>query len=196
MRVSEKLWGGTVGDNCGGLTAAVEDSISLVSPLTRSPVPRIDLAIHVAAPPDRCFDLARSVEFHVRSTSSTREQAVAGVTHGLLGLGDSVTWRARHLGVTQELTSRITVFDRPRRFRDTQVQGAFRRFDHDHYFEPAPGGGTVLRDVFDFEAPLGLLGRFAEWLFLTAYMRRFLSERALEIKSTAESTDWTKYVRA
>ncbi len=159
-------------------------------------MPRIEIVVNVDAPPERCFDLARSVEFHMRSTSSTRELAVGGVTQGLLELGDSVTWRARHFGVTQRLTSRITVFDRPRRFRDTQVQGAFRRFDHDHYFEPAPDGGTVLRDVFDFEAPLGLLGRFAEWLFLTEYMRRFLSARALEIKSAAESTDWTKYVRA
>ena len=121
--------------------------------------------------------------------AATQERAVGGVTHGLLELGDTVTWRARHLGVTQYLTSRISVFDRPRHFRDSQVRGAFRRFDHDHYFEPASDGGTDLRDVFDFEAPFGVLGRLAGWLFLTAYMRRFLTRRVTAIKSAAESPD-------
>jgi ligand-binding SRPBCC domain-containing protein len=151
-------------------------------------LPSIELAIHVAAPPDRCFDIARSVDWHVRSGRATQERAVGGVTHGLLELGDTVTWRARHLGVTQYLTSQISVFDRPRHFRDSQVRGAFHRFDHDHYFEVAPDGGTVLRDIFDFEAPLGWLGRLAERLFLTEYMRRFLTVRALAVKAAAEST--------
>jgi ligand-binding SRPBCC domain-containing protein len=157
---------------------------------------RIELTIYVAAPPERCFDLARSVDLHTRSTSATGERAVGGVTAGLLGPGHEVTWRARHFGVWQELTSRITVYDRPRHFRDTMVRGVFRRVDHDHYFQPAPGGGTVMRDVFDFQAPLGWLGRLAEWLFLTRYMRRFLAVRNAEIKAVAESADWVEYVAA
>ena len=32
---------------------------------------------------------------------------------------------ARHFGITQELTSRITAFDRPRHFRDEMEKGAF-----------------------------------------------------------------------
>ena len=138
---------------------------------------RIDLSIHIAAPVERCFDLARSVEAHTHSTAATRERAVAGTTSGLLTLGDQVTWRARHFGLWQELTSRITAFERPHHFRDTMVRGAFARFDHDHVFSPA-AGGTIVRDVFDYHAPLGALGRIAERLFLTAYMRRFLDARS------------------
>ena len=37
--------------------------------------------------------------------------AVGGRTSGLIGLGEEVTWRARHFGVTQHLTSKITAFD-------------------------------------------------------------------------------------
>jgi ligand-binding SRPBCC domain-containing protein len=154
---------------------------------------RIDLSVYVAAPPERCFDLARSIELHTRSTGASQERAVGGQTTGLLGAGAEVTWRARHFGVWQALTSRITAFDRPRYFRDSMVRGAFKRFDHDHYFTP-DGDGTHMRDVFDFTAPLGPLGWVAERLFLTRYMRGFLEARNRELKRVAESAAWTEFV--
>jgi len=154
---------------------------------------RIELSFEIAAPPERCFDLARSVDAHVHSTASTGERAIGGRTSGLLELGDQVTWRARHLGVQQDLTSRITVFERPRHFRDSMVRGAFARFDHDHFFEPV-AGGTLVREVFDYQAPFGLLGRIAERLFLTAYMRRFLLARGRALKVLAESSAWRRFL--
>ena len=88
---------------------------------------KIEISLHVAAPAARCFDLARSVDAHVRSTAATGERAVGGKTSGLLALGDEVTWRARLFGVWQELTSEITAFERPVHFRDSMVRGAFAR---------------------------------------------------------------------
>jgi ligand-binding SRPBCC domain-containing protein len=154
---------------------------------------RIELSLLVAAPPSRCFDLARSIDAHIQSTAATGERAIGNRTSGLLGPGEEVTWRARHLGVWQELTSRITAFERPHHFRDSMVRGAFARFDHDHYFEPT-NGNTLLRDVFDYRAPLGPLGWLAERLFLSAYMRRFLLIRMRELKVLAESDAWTRFV--
>lgn len=148
-------------------------------------MPVITLVTWIAAPPERCFDLSRSVELHVASTEGTGETAVGGKTTGLLDLGDSVTWRARHFGIWQTLTSRMTIFDRPRHFRDSMVDGAFARFDHDHFFE-ARGDGTEMRDVFDFTSPLGPLGRIADTLVLTRYMRRFLESRNRVIREAAE----------
>ena len=147
---------------------------------------RIELSLYVNAPAVRCFDLARSVDAHIQSTSATHERAVGGRTSGLLELGEQITWRARHFGMWQELTSRITAFDRPHYFRDSMVEGAFARFDHDHFFVPK-GNGTLVRDVFDYDAPLGPLGSLAETLFLTAYMRSFLLRRMHELKAMAES---------
>jgi ligand-binding SRPBCC domain-containing protein len=157
---------------------------------------RIELLMQIDAPPERCFDLSRSVELHTRSTGATGEQAIAGVTSGLLGPGQLVTWRAPHLGVWQTLTSQITAYDRPRHFRDSMVHGAFARFDHDHYFEPNGAGGTLMRDVFEYSAPLGPLGWLAERLILTRYMRRFLAERNRQIQAVAESDQWTQFVAA
>jgi len=145
----------------------------------------IRTSIDIHAPAEICFDLARSVDAHVESTRQSGERAVAGRTSGLLELGESVTWRARHFGVTQELTSRITAFDRPRHFRDEMIKGAFTRIVHDHHFEPLVEG-TRMVDIFDFSAPFGLLGTIAERLVLTRYMRRLLEARNQVLKRLAE----------
>lgn len=156
-------------------------------------MPTIELATSIAAPIERVFDLARSIELHTNSTSSTDEQAVGGVTSGLIGPGQEVTWRARHFGVWQSLTVCITAFERPTHFADTMLRGAFRRMDHHHHFEPSQAG-TIMRDVFTYEPPLGILGRIADFLFLERYMRSFLIERNRVIKATAESDAWNQYV--
>ncbi|MFN0099025.1 MAG: SRPBCC family protein [Gemmatimonadaceae bacterium] len=156
-------------------------------------MPRIEFSVFVAAPPARCFDLARSVELHMASTSDTGERVVAGRSTGCMELGETVTWRARHFGVWQDLTAEIVQFDRPNHFRDSMVRGAFARFDHDHFFV-YDRDGTIMRDVFDYTAPLGPLGVVAERLFLTRYMRRFLWTRAQVIKKVAESEEWRRYV--
>ena len=156
-------------------------------------MPRIELSQYVDAPVERCFDLARSIELHEASIRRTKERAIGGVTTGLIGAGQEVTWQARHFGVRQTLTSRITAYDRPRHFRDSQVRGAFRHFDHDHWFTPE-GRGTRMREVFDYQAPFGILGRMAESLFLNRYMRRFLTDRMAVVRRVAESERWVEFI--
>lgn len=155
-------------------------------------MPLIELATSIAAPIERVFDLARSIDLHMESTARTGERAIAGITSGLIGLGQEVTWRARHFGIWQSLTVRITEFEPPTHFADVMLRGAFRRMKHHHYFERS-SEGTVMRDLFSYESPLGILGRIAEFLFLDRYMRSLLVERNRVIKAAAESDTWTKY---
>lgn len=84
---------------------------------------------------------------------------------GLIEYGESVTWRAKHFGVFQELTSRITAFDKPRSFTDEMVSGAFKSFEHLHKFEPKDNGTNMI-DIFSYVSPLGILGKLADALFL------------------------------
>jgi len=139
----------------------------------------------IAAPAERCFDAARDLDLHVKSVAHTNERAVAGKTTGLIALGEEVTWRARHFGITQHFTSRITAFDPPRYFQDAMQRGAFRSFVHDHYFV-ADDKGTKMIDVVVFAAPLGILGRIAEKLVLRRYLTRLLTGRAAVIREAAE----------
>lgn len=149
-------------------------------------MPVISLQTTINAPIERCFDLARSVEAHIYSTSRTRERAVGGVTSGLLSLGDNVTWEAVHFGIKQCLTSKITRCDKPHVFTDEMVRGAFHSFTHTHEFRPAKNG-TIMLDTFKYESPLGFIGVLADKFFLERYMRNFIKERALYLKKIAES---------
>ncbi|MEO5930543.1 MAG: SRPBCC family protein [Candidatus Kapaibacterium sp.] len=156
-------------------------------------MPIITLTTHISAPIERVFDLSLSVDLHVASMGHTGESAVGEITTGLLKLGDAVTWRARHLGVRQRLTSKITALDRPLYFRDSMVRGAFSRFDHDHYFERL-GAGTIMRDRFNYTSPLGLLGHAADWLFLKRYLTTLLMKRNTTIRRIAETDRWRQFL--
>jgi ligand-binding SRPBCC domain-containing protein len=155
-------------------------------PLTQH-MPCIRIETVVNAPIERCFDLARDIDLHLRSMVQTGETAVAGTTTGLIGLGEEVTWQAKHFGVRQRLTSKITRFDRPYHFRDSQVRGPFRRFDHDHYFSRIESSTTLIRDEFNYDSPFGWIGVMADYLFLKRYMRRLLERRNAAVKEAAES---------
>lgn len=148
-------------------------------------MPVIRMQLHIRAPLEICFDAARSIDLHMVSASQTRERAVAGRTSGLIELGESVTWEAVHFGVKQRLTAVITEFERPFRFVDEMETGAFKRFWHEHRFTQADGG-TLMVDTFDYEAPMGLLGKVADQLFLKRYMTAFLSRRNLCIRDEAQ----------
>ncbi|CAG7642088.1 cell division protein [Paenibacillus allorhizosphaerae] len=150
-------------------------------------MPIIRTELYIRAPRELCFDLARSIDIHAESTAQTREKAVAGITHGFIELGQSVTWEAVHFGIRQRLTAKITEFERPWYFVDEMVSGAFKRFRHMHEFKSA-AGGTLMIDVFDYTSPLGMLGSMADKLFLENYMKKFLVQRNEYIKQTAEKT--------
>lgn len=159
------------------------DALFLLLSFANMPIIELETLIH--ADIEICFDLARSIDFHSLTTAKTKEKAIAGRTSGLIELGETVTWEAVHLGIKQHLTSKITAMEIPFHFRDEMQQGTFRSIKHDHYFEKK-GEQTIMKDIFRFESPLGLLGSFFNKVFLTNYMRKFLVERNQMIKEYAE----------
>jgi ligand-binding SRPBCC domain-containing protein len=148
----------------------------------------IRLETLIQAPPDVCYALKLDVQLHVSSTQQTQERIVAGRTSGRLELGELITWEARHLGVRQRLTVQVTAAEPPWHFRDEMRQGAFRSMSHDHYFEPYQAvRATLMRDVFAFSSPGGVVGRCFDWLFLQGYMTRFLRACNAALKQQAEA---------
>lgn len=137
-------------------------------------------------PIETCFDLARDIGLHCRTAAGTQERAVAGVTTGLIGLGEEVTFEGVHFGIRQRLTARITSFERPHYFEDTMLRGAFQALRHIHAFQ-TEGNGTLMTDTLIWTAPFGPLGKLADTLFLKTHMRRFLIERNANLKRIAEA---------
>jgi len=120
------------------------------------------------------FDLSLDIDAHIASMSQSDERAVAGVRTGLIGLGETVTWRARHFGIWWTMTSNITALERPTRFTDEQVRGPFPTFVHEHRFEQL-ATGSRMTDTITLASPV--FGVWAERLVLVPYLRRLIAKR-------------------
>jgi len=131
------------------------------------------------------FDLSRDIDLHQKSTSKTNEKAVAGRTSGLIEQGETVTWKAKHLGVIQILITKIIVMNKPHHFTDVMLKGTFKSMKHQHIFRQE-GKNTIMTDIFEFESPAGIIGKLFNYFFLKNYMTKFLTERNKLIKLTAE----------
>jgi ligand-binding SRPBCC domain-containing protein len=143
----------------------------------------LDTLIH--APAAVCFDLARSIDLHVAAPSPLKHRAVAGVTSGLIGLGEEVIWAGSFLGVPQRMTSKIVVLEAPRTFTDEMQRGPFKSWRHTHRFEPTDKG-TLMRDRVEFSSPFGPLGAAFDALFLKGFMTRVLLAQNRHLKVEAE----------
>ena len=142
----------------------------------------------IKAPIDLCFDLARDVDAHVRSSDFTGERAIAGKTSGLLDLGDSETFEAVHFGIRQRLTSKIVEYDRPVRFIDEMMKGPFASLRHVHEFF-IENDGTLMRNTLTWRCPLGFLGIIADKLLVEKHMRNFIIRKQADLKRDAEETE-------
>lgn len=146
---------------------------------------KIVLSISIKAPIQVVFDCARSIDIHMLSTAKTNEKAIAGKTSGLCELGDEVTWRAKHFGIYQTLSSRITKLKAPFYFQDCMVKGAFSFIKHDHFFEEKDDM-TLMKDVFIYGVPYGIIGKLFNRIILKKHMTAFLVARNNVIKEVAE----------
>ncbi|XCF05695.1 SRPBCC family protein [Tamlana crocina] len=149
-------------------------------------MPTLTIETEINADIKTCFDVARNIDIHQESLRFSEEKAIAGKISGLISQGEWVSWEAKHFGVVQHLTSKITEFDAPYYFVDEMVFGAFKSFKHEHRFREE-NGKTVMTDIFDFKAPYGALGKLANVLFLKRYMFSLLKRRNRFLKEKAEA---------
>jgi ligand-binding SRPBCC domain-containing protein len=157
-------------------------------------MPTIALETQIKSDIEICFDLSRSIDLHQLSTAKTNEKAIEGKTAGLINSGDFVTWQATHFGIRQKLTSKITAFNRPYYFRDEQQKGAFKYIVHDHYFE-VQEDKVIMKDIFSFQSPFGLIGKLFDKFVLVDYLRKLLINRNYIIKEFAETIKWKTILR-
>ena len=87
-------------------------------------------------------------------------------------------WRARHIACEDG-----------RGFTDTQDEGPFKHWKHEHVFEERSASESVLKDIIEFKLPLGNLGSS----FVTSQLERafryrhWVTRRDLELKASLPS---------
>jgi ligand-binding SRPBCC domain-containing protein len=156
-------------------------------------MPTIHLTTFIQAPPVRVFDLSRSIDLHKKSMAHTGEEAVGGTRMGLISLQEFVTWKAKHLGKTRLLKSKISAMKSPDHFTDEMVEGDFRSLKHEHHFKPIENG-TLMIDYMHYEMPYGIIGRLVDRFYLKNYLTNLLETRNSVIKKCAETDQWKQFI--
>jgi len=148
----------------------------------------------VAAPAERCFDLARSVDLHLVTARPIAARAESGRLSGLSEQGDQTEWSARFLGMRFAMTTRIEAFERPHTFTDHMIAGFPRTFRHVYQFEQVDVRTCAVTDELTIESRFGVLGGLADRHFLNDRMSHLMRARLNDIKEVAEGESWARYL--
>ncbi|MEP2935820.1 MAG: SRPBCC family protein [Gilvibacter sp.] len=148
---------------------------------------QIELKTVITGLVEDVFETSRSIDFHVQSAAKTQEKAIAGVTSGPIGLGQSVTWRGKHFGLFLTHTSKIVEMVKNQSFTDVMTQGHFTYFVHQHRFRQE-GIKVIMYDKLQYKVPYGFLGRVIDSLFIKPHLSNFITERNNHIKSYIEKS--------
>jgi ligand-binding SRPBCC domain-containing protein len=92
--------------------------------------------------------------------------------------GTLIDYRLRVHGLPLHWRTRISAWQPPHRFVDEQHRGPYRRWIHEHTFEPRDGG-TLARDVVRYAVPFDML--LHRW-FIQPDIERIFEFRAAELK--------------
>lgn len=152
-------------------------------------MPTIHLTTLIHAPVERVFNLSRHIALHRKSMEHTGERAIGGVTTGMINLGETVTWEAKHLMKTRRFTSKITGMHPFESFTDEMIRGDFKSFKHQHHFKGIDNG-TIIIDIIDYETPYGIIGHIVNGFYLHRYLEALVKRRNEVIKEYAESKKW------
>ncbi len=152
-------------------------------------MPVIHLTTFVAAPVDVVFDLSRSVSLLKTAMDHFDQQAVGGITSGLLNPEDTVTWKGKHFYKTRYFTSKITEMKAGESFTDKMIKGDFKSIVHRHYFKPATNG-TIIINILEYETPYGWLGRLVNKFYLHSFLEMLIHHHNKIIRQYAEGEKW------
>jgi ligand-binding SRPBCC domain-containing protein len=150
---------------------------------------KIEFNTHIKAPIQRCFDLARSVDFHKISLGPLKEESVAGCTSGLIGHNQHVLMQSRLWGMRFSTELKITKFNPPFFFSYEIADSTFQSIVHDYYFYDI-SEETVMVNHFYYKPRWGLVGEVINFIFLQNYLTKIITRRNDLLREYAESDQW------
>jgi ligand-binding SRPBCC domain-containing protein len=164
----------------------------------------------INAPIERVFALSTRVEL-VRETLGMNLIADAGsgyISSGHVRAHSRVHWYGWKFGLPTHHHTLITGYSAPHEetegiltawFQDSQAQGRFASFEHDHRFRQTLDPATRLPltrldDEVNFTLPLGPIGLIAARFLLAPHIRKLCQQRFVRLKALAEGDGWHEFV--
>lgn len=115
------------------------------------------------------FNLERITPTHLRFRILTRPPI-------RMAEGTLIDYRISLRGLPMAWRTRITKWNPPHEFEDTQTRGPYRVWVHTHTFEPR-GDTTRMTDVVRYRPPLRVLGRLANKVVIERDLRKIFEFR-------------------
>ena len=150
---------------------------------------KIHVTTFINAPIERVFNLSRSLTLSKMAFKGAKEQLLSSSAANMVGAGETITLRAKHLGKTREITSRVTDLELPNGYTEEQIKGDLKSFRHEYHFKKVDNG-TIMIDLVEFEGPRDLLGSLAAKFFLKSYFEKILKKKNELVRQSAESEKW------
>jgi ligand-binding SRPBCC domain-containing protein len=149
----------------------------------------IHITTFIEAPPERVFDLCRSISVYKTVFNTRKESFISGASGNLLSPGETITIHAKHLGKTRTTTLKITDFEKARQLTLVQTSGDLASYKHQQHFKTAKNG-TILIDIINVEKPRDFIGGIIAPLYLKSYIQKLAESRNALSKQYAEGEKW------
>lgn len=133
--------------------------------------------VFVPAPIEEVFDFFSRAENLQRITPPALGFHILTPLPIVMRPGALIDYRLKLNGIPLRWRTEITFWEPPHRFVDIQLKGPYRKWIHEHRFEPAPGGTRMLDDL-EYELPFGPVGLIVHRLFVRKKVEAIFAHRA------------------
>ncbi len=131
-------------------------------------MPHIEFACEIDAPLERVWQFHDTIETLFQLTPPHTKARLGGAVEPMR-VGAIYRLHLRRMGVPLPVwEAEIIAYEPPRGFTDRQIpgRGPFKSWTREHHFESLAPNRTRITDRVNYEAPFGVLGKIADWLFL------------------------------
>lgn len=137
---------------------------------------RLERVQLIPAPRDKVFAFFSSAENLGRLTPPFLKLRILSPLPIEMKRGQLIAYSIGLGGVPMNWLTEISEWQPNDRFVDVQLRGPYRYWHHLHEFRDVPGG-TEMRDVVDYELPLGPLGAIAHGVMVKRLLERVFAYR-------------------
>jgi ligand-binding SRPBCC domain-containing protein len=137
---------------------------------------RLERVQVIPAPRDKVFEFFSAAQNLERLTPPFLKFRILSPLPIEMKRGQFIEYNIALGGIPMNWLTEITEWQPNDRFVDMQLRGPYRYWHHLHEFRDVPGG-TEMRDVVDYELPLGPLGLIAHAVLVKRLLTRIFAFR-------------------
>lgn len=143
---------------------------------------RISAETWINASLEECWDFFSNPNNLLKLTPADMKMQVKTEIPAKMYAGMIISYKVAPLfGIPLSWTSRINQVKEGHYFTDDMIEGPFAIWHHQHFFEEQDGG-TLVKDIVDYKAPLGIIGQLFEPILVKPRVKAIFAHREKVIR--------------